>query len=248
MKSHPEEKKVIRKQILRERIPVCITNDPYYKRFHYIRFAGYFLIGILGSKQDCLNIIKDVNHYLAISLFLDSSNLIGFHTKFTHLSSDRALFLGMEIHKKSIIDKNIKAIQTIRPLLSAPVSKIVYVLREKNYCTKTYVPTRVKEFERYTEAMIVKHFNALWVNISNYYSISSNFAALNRVYYILFYSCVLTLASKLNLVTKRKVLRKYGKNLSIRDEKNNVIASMSKWGKPLTKNVNWKIVRPPIYV
>lgn len=271
METRPEEKKagglcpsqgfalVIRKQILRERIPVNITNDPNYKRFHYIRYAGYFLIGILGSKQDCLNIIKDVNHNLAKSLFLEPSNLIGFKTKLTHFTNDRAYFLGMEIHKtpinkKPIIEKidkfgkKLNVIQTTRPLLSAPISKIIYVLREKKYCTKTYEPTRVKEFERYTEAMIVKHFNALWVNISNYYSISSNFAALNRVYYILFYSCVLTLASKLNLVTKRKVLRKYGKNLTIKDGKNNVIASMSNWGKPFTKNVNWKFVRPPIGV
>jgi hypothetical protein len=42
-----------------------------------------------------------------------------------------------------------------------------------------------------------------------------NRALLNNLHYFLKYSCVLTIASKMKLKTKRKVFKEYGKNLTI---------------------------------
>lgn len=44
-----------------------------------------------------------------------------------------------------------------------------------------------------------------------------------RVHFILKYSCVLTIASKMKLKTKKKVFKKYGKDLKILNEKEKII-------------------------
>lgn len=46
-----------------------------------------------------------------------------------------------------------------------------------------------------------------------------------RVHYILKYSCALTIASKMKLNTLRKVYNKYGKKLTVKDEKRKVMAT-----------------------
>lgn len=51
--------------------------------------------------------------------------------------------------------------------------------------------------------------------MSNYYSFADNYGRLGRIHYILKYSCILTLASKLKLGTKKQVFKKFGKNISI---------------------------------
>lgn len=50
----------------------------------------------------------------------------------------------------------------------------------------------------------------------NYYSIAANYSQFSaRIHYILKYSCILTLASKLRLGTKAKVIKRFGIGLKI---------------------------------
>lgn len=61
--------------------------------------------------------------------------------------------------------------------------------------------------------------------ILNYYSLATNYSKLaGKIHYILKYSCVLTIASKMKLATKKKVFKKYGKDLNILNEKKKIIA------------------------
>lgn len=61
--------------------------------------------------------------------------------------------------------------------------------------------------------------------ILNYYSLANNYGNLAaRVHYIMKYSCVLTIASKMKLNSKKKVFKKYGKYLNILNEKGKIIA------------------------
>jgi hypothetical protein len=106
-------------------------------------------------------------------------------------------------------------------------------LQDKGFSRKNKNPTRCGRLIHNTNSQIVNYFKAIWLGLAYYYSICSNFAAMNQVYYILFYSCVLTLASKLRLKTKAKVLKKFGKHLQIKDKTGKVIAYFPKWGKPL---------------
>lgn len=262
-RANPEHHKIVRKLkgkelalATRELIPVTQPNDESFKRLSYVRYADDFLLGVIGSYKDCIKIRNDINEFLKDKLNL---NLNLDKTAITNASSNRANFLGFEIHitpidKRATIirrnkaeDKLIKVQQTSRPLISAPVSKIVTKLKERNYCRGNNTnPTRVGKLIHITNSQIVNHFRMLWLGIANYYSICSNFAALNQVYYILFYSCVLTLASKLRLKTKRKVIKKFGKNLQIKNEAGKILTYFPNWGKPVLTRKTWMDSISPI--
>ena len=64
----------------------------------------------------------------------------------------------------------------------------------------------------------------MWVGLSSYYSFADNFGALGRIYYILKYSCVLTLSLKHKLKTAKGAFRKYGKDLLIKVDGKTVAA------------------------
>jgi hypothetical protein len=62
--------------------------------------------------------------------------------------------------------------------------------------------------------------------ILQYYKLANNYGKVAaRIHYILKYSCVLTIASKMKLNTLRRVFNKYGKNLNIKNEHGKVITN-----------------------
>lgn len=256
-----KEKGILAKRMATSGIHSYTINDNNYKRMAYVRYADDFVIGIIGSKDDCVKLKIKIGKFLKEAMKLDLSAT---KTLITHATKDRAKFLGYEIHitpveKRPIIKKvvqrkvqkverlvNIQVSTSTRPRISAPISKLIDKLREKGYCRHNYNPTRVGRLVHYTTYQIVDHFRKIWIGLANYYSIAQNFAAMNQVYYILFYSCVLTLASKLRLRTKAKVLKKFKKNLEIRDEYGRVLTYIPSWGKPVIAEINpWSLQNDP---
>lgn len=65
--------------------------DPSYKRLKYVRYAYAFLIGVIGSKAECVEIRDKIHHFLLNELKL---NLHLDTTKITHARQDKAQFLG----------------------------------------------------------------------------------------------------------------------------------------------------------
>jgi retron-type reverse transcriptase len=61
-KQHPMYTKITRsgKAPTEVRIPRVIGNDPDFRRVRYVRYAEGFLIGIIGSKEDCEEIRADL--------------------------------------------------------------------------------------------------------------------------------------------------------------------------------------------
>lgn len=208
---------------IRSRLP----NDVSFKRMYYFRYVDDFIIGIDGSKEDCLKIRKKIYDFLKEKLNL-SLNLD--KTKITHAEQDSAKFLGYVIHKTKLnkmkISRNKNNIlmrRVPRPILDAPISKVVIKLEQKGYA-KNGLPTRNSKFVNHQLADIVEHYKTVERGIFNYYSLASNYGRFTaRIHYILKYSCVLTIASKMKLTTMRRVFRKYGKNLSIRRENGSFI-------------------------
>jgi len=74
-------------------IPSGDEMDTNYKRLKYVRYADDFLIGIIGSKQDAINIKEDVKNFLCENLALELSDE---KTLITH-TENAAKFLGYEI-------------------------------------------------------------------------------------------------------------------------------------------------------
>lgn len=70
-----------------------VGKDPQFKRLQYVRYADDFLIGVIGSKEDCLKIREDIAKFLLgikLSLSLEK-------TRITHASTTAANFLGAKI-------------------------------------------------------------------------------------------------------------------------------------------------------
>lgn len=160
------------KYIHKNKISATITNDPNYKRLSYVRYADDFLIGVIGSKKDCEIIRNNIKEFLENKLKL-SLNLD--KTKITNASSDRANFLGYEIHttpinKRPIIKvtrlrdgvlKTLSVYSNTRPLFSVPISKIKDKLYEKGYTKNKKEGTRVGRLIHNTDTYIIEHFSAL---------------------------------------------------------------------------------------
>jgi len=206
-----------------------LTNDPDFKRLYYFRYADDFIISVDGTKEDCINLRDQIKEFLSnkINLTLNVKK-----TKITNAQSESAKFLGYIIHKTPMNkmpirrDKQGRLSRVVpRPMTDAPIKEIVEKLIERNYVKRNGNPTRNARFINHTLADIINHYRAVERGILNYYSLATNYSRLaGRIHFILKYSCVLTIASKMKLRTKKKVFKKYGKDLKILNEKGKIIA------------------------
>jgi hypothetical protein len=191
----------------------------------FVRYADDILIGVIGSKEDCLKIRSDLAKFLKEKLNLTLSLE---KTKITHATYDKALFLGTNIRITPYEKKPIRSIErpndtriakvSTRPQLLAPISRIVERLTEKGFCRKGKLgqPTRVGKFIHYPLDMVYNIMYSVAHGYLNYYSFANNYARLRaRILFILKYSLALTLASKFKLRTLRKTYKKYGYDLQI---------------------------------
>lgn len=200
--------------------PSTDPKDPNYKRFHYIRYGDSFIMGLDGSRKDGVNIKSMCIDFLKEDLKL---TLGQDRTKIIHAQSDSAMFLGYKIHKTPVrkmkVAYNAKGQRTrrvTRTLLDAPVNDIVEKLIASGYAKKDSRPTRNGRFMNYTLPDIINHFKKVERGILQYYKKASNYGRVSaRVNYILKYSCALTLASKMGLISLRKVFKRYGPDLKI---------------------------------
>jgi nicotine oxidoreductase len=212
-----------------------LAKDPEYKRMRYVRYADDFLIGVRGSKADCEAIKNKIFNFLLNELKM---NLNLDKTKITHAQDNAAHFLGTDIRitplntrpLRSINrgSKRYKFVTNTRLLLHVPADKLVAKLEERGFAKHGGTPTRLTRMIPFETSQIVKHFWQIWLGTSAYYSFADNYGQLGRIHYILKYSCVHTLASKLKLGTTKKTFEKFGKNLEIRDGKGRIAASFPK--------------------
>lgn len=57
----------------RQKIESRDSMDETYRRFRYVRYADDFLIGVIGSKADCVKIKSDITNYMEENLKLELS-------------------------------------------------------------------------------------------------------------------------------------------------------------------------------
>lgn len=226
-RANPEYTKMTRKGKVNHSLGINprMAKDDRFKRLKYVRYADDFLIGVGGSKKDCLKIKTSIKDWLQKERGLE---LNWSKTKITHASNDSASFLGFNIHvtmenKRPLgyvkRDKYRLVKKTTRTQTDAPIRSIVQKFERLGYARKGGEPTRCGRLIHLTPADIVRHYRTLERGLLNYYTPASNYGRLTaRVHYILKYSCALTLASKLRLRTKKKTFRKFGKDLQIKDQ------------------------------
>ena len=227
-KANPAYTKMIRGgKVTDHSIMSKVGNDSNFIRLHYVRYADDFLLGLNGPKEYCTQIVLECKNFLFENLKL-TLNIE--KTKITHSQTDSAMFLGHRIHKtklsKNKIAKNAKGQITRRvtnTILDAPIDKIVENLKLKGYAKPNGNPTRNGRFINHTLHDMISHYKAVERGILQFYCLANNYGRVAaRVHYILKYSCALTIASKMKLKTLKRVFKKYGRDLNIKNEKGEV--------------------------
>lgn len=212
---------------LYRKLPSKDPMDPNFRRAHYVRYADDFLISVIGSRKDAVNIMQLVGKFLENSLGLTLSRS---KTKITHARKDAAYFLGTEISWNASPDKKVvmrvrygtqsrkKVRVQARVGLKAPTKKLVRKLVERKFFkwgpSGHFVkPTGLTRMINFDHADIIKYYNAVGRGIQNYYSFVDNTSRVQTLIHYQRYSCSLTLAKKYKLVTSRKAFKKFGKYL-----------------------------------
>lgn len=220
-KQHPIYTKITRsgRAPTDNRTPRVIGNDPDFRRVRYVRYADDFLIGVIGSREDCEEIRAEIGNWLleerALELNLEK-------TYVTHATKSSAKFLGHRIHtnkkpRRTVIRMGAARTTFVspRPQIDAPIRDLVKGLEEKGFCRKGGQPTRSGRLVHLQVPDIITHYRQLENGLRSYYGQSSNFGHFSaRIHYILKYSCALTICSKLRLRTLRKTFKRFGADLT----------------------------------
>ena len=186
-KANPEYTKMVRdgKVDRRNFIYPSVGNDPNFKRMKYVRYADDFLIGVIGSKADCEGIRIRIADVLKVEFSL---KLNIEKTKITNAKQDCAFFLGHNVHISIPSKDKIQYLPkrgnklvriTSRPLLDAPIGKIVSKLGSVGYCKTNGTPTRSGKLLHEPLAEIIYRYKTLQNRLLNYYSMANNYGRLS---------------------------------------------------------------------
>ena len=174
------------------------------KCIKYIRYADDFILGVKGSKNDCVWLKEQLSKFIAGTLKMELS---ADKTLITH-SSQSARFLGYDVRvrRNGIIKRGGPNRRTKRTLnnsceLAVPFNDKIqkFIFANKIAVQKddgTLFPVHRAFLLRLTDLEIVSAYNAELRGICNYYGLASNFYKLCYLAYLMEYSCLKTLASK----------------------------------------------------
>lgn len=174
------------------------------KCIKYIRYADDFILGVKGSKNDCVWLKEQLSTFIAGTLKMELS---ADKTLITH-SSQSARFLGYDVRvrRNGIIKRGGPNRRTKRTLnnsceLAVPFNDKIhkFIFANKIAVQKdngTLFPVHRASLLRLTDLEIVSAYNAELRGICNYYGLASNFYKLCYLAYLMEYSCLKTLASK----------------------------------------------------
>lgn len=201
----------------RRNVPYSLPMDENYKRIQYVRYADDFLVGVIGSKNDCEKIKEDIAEYLFQKLGLELSQE---KTLITH-GQKKARFLGYSIRvRKSNLPKKDKLGRMVRNYGGRVVLEIESsTIRDKLLALKAMEIICVNGKEiwkpkaRYSmkdsdDLEILKTYNSEIRGFYNYYSIANNSSIINSFKYIMEYSMYKTYATKYR-TTKHNMIEKY---------------------------------------
>jgi len=187
------------------KLPSKEPMDENYTKLTYVRYADDWIVGIIGSKNFAETIRDQIRVFILEHLKLTLSPE---KTHISHLSLEGANFLGYHIkcgkagiYSGRAIAKdlfgNSKRTVGWQPTLFVPMDKLVRHLSDKNFCTSTGFPLKKKGWIVYDDDVIISRYNSILRGLRNYYAPADNLGtSMNRINYILKYSCAHTLAAK----------------------------------------------------
>jgi len=197
-------------------LPCKEQMDDNFKRIQYVRYADDFLIGIIGSKEDCRTIKRDITLFLEHELKIE---LPQEKTLVTH-SKNRARFLGYDVkisHDNLMTTFNISGYkQRTRTmccelLLPHEVWKnklIEYKALKIDSNTKKWKSVHRAHLLQNDDLEILFTYNAEIRGLYNYYRLANNVYKLGGFKHIMEYSMYKTFANKYKSSVK-KIINKF---------------------------------------
>ena len=200
-----EKKKMLLEELRQERarmqtLPAKSRTD---KTIYYVRYADDFLIGVNGSREDCVAIKRRLTEFIAETLKMELSEE---KTLITH-SSKYARFLGCDVRVRRDNSLRLRSDGHTQRLMNSTVElkipiddKLNRFLFSKRIILQTrdgkIKPKKREPLLHLTDFEIVSTYNAELRGIANYYGIASNFQDLHYFAYLMEYSCLKTLANR----------------------------------------------------
>ena len=199
------------------KLPSKEPMDTNYKRIVYLRYADDWMIGITGSKNFAEIIRNQIRMFFLEHLKL---TLTPEKTNITHLSQEGVNFLGFYIKcgqagtysgqatEKDLFGGNKRTVGW-QPRLFVPMDNIVKRLSDKNFCNSDGFPQKKKGWIIYDDDVIIARYKSLLRGLRNYYAPADNLgSSMNRINYIIKYSCAHTLAAKHRTRISKQLRRK----------------------------------------
>jgi group II intron reverse transcriptase/maturase len=190
---------IIKLKKIQKTMPSKDFSEPLYKKVLFTRYADDWMIGVAGSRLLAVDIRDKIENFLAQDLKLTLSRektkiICTFNGKIKYLS----YYIKREKYLRNFAD-SISNKRTLgwQPRIFVPMDSIIQRLADQNFCTKLGRAQRKKEWTLYPDNIIIEKYNYILRGIRHYYAPADNFAtSMNRIQFIIKYSCAHTLANK----------------------------------------------------
>lgn len=210
-------------------IPSRDPNDPNFRRLWYTRYADDFLLGVVGSKSEAVEIKQKIATFLRDELKLELSEE---KTLVTHARDEAAKFLGYEIH---ILHADDKHDQRGQRCINGSVGLRIPRSVINSHCAKymrsgkaIHLAQRLSD-DAYS---IVSQYQAEYRGIAQYYRMAYNLHMLSKLKWVMELSLVKTLANKFR-TTCQKIYKRYRATIETKDGTYKVLqVKVERDGKP----------------
>jgi group II intron reverse transcriptase/maturase len=194
-------------------IPSRDPNDPNFRRLWYTRYADDFLLGVVGSKSEAVEIKQKIATFLRDELKLELSDE---KTLISHARDETAKFLGYEIHILHADDKHDHRGQRC---INGSVGLRVPNSIIKDHCLKymrSGKPIHLTQRVNDDAYSIVSQYQAEYRGVVQYYRMAYNLHTLSLLKRVTELSLVKTLAKKFK-TTCQKIYKRYRATIDTKD-------------------------------
>jgi group II intron reverse transcriptase/maturase len=187
-KAHELEKQL-------QQMPSRDTEDPDFRRLHYIRYADDFLLGYAGTKAEAGEIKDQLATFLRDDLKLEMSSE---KTLITHATESAARFLGYEIVTQCGDTKHTEGRRSVNGMIGLRIPAKVIEARCALYQQPNgeHKPTHRPELLMESDLAIVHRYQQEYRGYVSYYQLAGNIAWLNKLRWVMEISLTKTLANK----------------------------------------------------
>jgi group II intron reverse transcriptase/maturase len=201
----------------KRQIPHSDPMDSRFKRLVYVRYADDFMLGVMGGREDALQIKKELTDFLVSELKLKlsqektlithsarSASFLGFHLRVSRDESQKrnknGVLVRTYIHKCRLYVPRDKWVNKLKEIKALQIKK-----DGKWESSHRPVLSALEDIE------ILNLYNSEIRGMYNYYRIASNVSNLHRYFYFMKFSLYKTFSNKYKTSIK-KVISKYSIN------------------------------------